>query len=69
MPTDLAKEVAAQITGGTGNVRRLVELSMVPPLAAYVGPAITADSASVAKLAELGMPPALGKELATQIAS
>lgn len=49
------------------DVRRLVELGMVPPLAKEVAAQITSGIGNARRLAELSMVPRLAGELATQI--
>lgn len=59
--TPLGKELEAQLTAGTGNLKRLMEVGLVPPLAKYVAAGITANNLSATKLAEYGMVPAVAK--------
>lgn len=64
-PVPLAKELADQINAGVGNRRRLIELSMVPALAALVASFIGGTPVA-SKLAELGMATQQALEFARQ---
>lgn len=72
MAVPAAKELARQITAGTGSVVKLQEVGVVTLVAKLLVTAIPVLSLSVATrngLANAGFPPALVKEFGTQIAS
>jgi hypothetical protein len=67
MSQPLASEVAAQITSGTTDVRRLMELGAQGREAKLIEAAIIAHTVNVASMSECGIPGPLINEIAAQV--